>query len=327
MKWELTAPDRGDMIRVKSGSIYHFGVYVSDEEVIQFGLAPTARLNIKDSDVTVCSTDIDAFLNGGFLEVAVLDRKESKKRRPPEKTVQMARLRIGEGGYNILYNNCEHFATDCVLGERKCTQTNEVRNLFRNLPLLNVYVAKMPEKYKQRSVFPADRQDYINEASNPNVRKSRYFVWRLLEYALEHTFGQKIKEVNFKNENGKWSCDKCKFSLSHSGDLVAVAISRLPVGIDVEPEVSPRSERFFDRIMTANEKLSAQCPTVEMWCKKEAIFKAGDKELFIPNETETKDFPTNTKKVNVDGTEYVVVTASSCLDRMIFYTNIDLLKY
>ena len=42
MKWLLTEPRYGDMVRVKSGTVYHYGVYVSDDEVIQFGLAPAA---------------------------------------------------------------------------------------------------------------------------------------------------------------------------------------------------------------------------------------------------------------------------------------------
>ena len=44
MKWQLTQPVAGDMIRVKLGSIYHYGVFVSEEEVIQFGLLDTLRL-------------------------------------------------------------------------------------------------------------------------------------------------------------------------------------------------------------------------------------------------------------------------------------------
>jgi hypothetical protein len=34
MKWQLTQPVAGDMIRVKLGSIYHYGVFVSEDEVI-----------------------------------------------------------------------------------------------------------------------------------------------------------------------------------------------------------------------------------------------------------------------------------------------------
>ena len=35
MKWRIKDPVKGDMIRVELGGIYHFGIYVSDEEVIR----------------------------------------------------------------------------------------------------------------------------------------------------------------------------------------------------------------------------------------------------------------------------------------------------
>ena len=84
MNWVLKEAASGDMVRVKSGSIYHYGVFVSEDEIIQFGLAPALRPSVKPCDVEVCVSDVDGFLGGGFLEVAVLDRKESKKRRSPK---------------------------------------------------------------------------------------------------------------------------------------------------------------------------------------------------------------------------------------------------
>jgi hypothetical protein len=90
MKWQLKEPKAGDMIRVKVGTIYHVGIYVSDEEVIQFGLAPSQRLDVKDSDIEVLSSDIDAFLCGGFLEVAQFDWLESGKNRKPQEVVDYA---------------------------------------------------------------------------------------------------------------------------------------------------------------------------------------------------------------------------------------------
>ena len=133
MKWLLTEPRYGDMIRVKSGTVYHYGVYVSDDEVIQFGLAPAARPALKDSEVEVLFTDIDTFLSGQFLEVAEFDRKEKKANRTPDEAVSTARARLGERGYHILYNNCEHFANECVRGKHSSEQVDGVRDMFRSL--------------------------------------------------------------------------------------------------------------------------------------------------------------------------------------------------
>ena len=133
MKWLLTEPRYGDMIRVKSGTVYHYGVYVSDDEVIQFGLAPAARPALKDSEVEVLSTDIDTFLSGQFLEVAEFDRKEKKTPPPPDEVIAKARARMGERGYHILYNNCEHFANECVTGKHYSQQVDGVREMFKGL--------------------------------------------------------------------------------------------------------------------------------------------------------------------------------------------------
>ncbi len=133
MKWILGEPKGGDMIRVKSGTIYHYGIFVDDGEVIQFGLAPAARPTLKDSDIEVLATDIDTFLAGQFLEVAEFDRKEKKTNRTPAEVISAARARMGERGYHILYNNCEHFAFECVTGKHYSSQVDGVREMFRGL--------------------------------------------------------------------------------------------------------------------------------------------------------------------------------------------------
>ena len=66
MKWELSDPKSGDIIRVKIGEIYHYGIFVSEEQVIQFGLPPNVRKDIKDQDIEVCSSNIDVFCKVDF---------------------------------------------------------------------------------------------------------------------------------------------------------------------------------------------------------------------------------------------------------------------
>jgi hypothetical protein len=133
MVWEKTAPAAGSMIRVESGSIHHYGVYVSDDEIIQFGLAPILRPHQKDSDVAVLSTDLADFLNGGVCETAVFTPEEAAEHPTPAEAVSSARGRMGERGYHILYNNCEHFANECVTGKHCSAQVDGVREMFKEL--------------------------------------------------------------------------------------------------------------------------------------------------------------------------------------------------
>lgn len=335
MKWELIEPSRGDIIRIKAGNIYHYGVYVSDTEVIQFGVAPNRRgAAMTDSQVEVLSTDIEAFLNGEFLEVGVLDRKELKSRVPVEKTVEMARGRIGERGYNILYNNCEHFATECVLGERKCDQADSVRDFFRNLPIVDVYVGVIPEKVRVSSIYPKERAKEIKACSNERVRVEKYCAWKLLEYALHRTFGTKIKDLDIiKKENGKWQSDKYHFSISHTFGLVAVCVSRAPVGVDVEI-LGDKLLNVAERILTESEQKEYEKTDGEnklsfmgrMWTQKESIFKSLDKEAFMPSKIETSEHKTYVKEIEIGEGKYAVSVATQTPERVRFYQNVDYLN-
>lgn len=132
MKWQPKSCEAGDMIRVRLGFIYHYGVFVSEDEVIQFGYPPLPEYAEKNDPVSVTAVDIDVFSCGKIIEAACLDRRERKKRIPPEKTVRLARERLGEEGYNIIHNNCEHFAYECVFGEKRSTQEEYIRSFWKD---------------------------------------------------------------------------------------------------------------------------------------------------------------------------------------------------
>ena len=129
MNWLEKTPVFGDMIRTKVRFFYHYGIFVSEEEVIQFGL-PDDPFRSADQ-ILVLSTDITAFLQGGELEVMSPEKQERKQMRTPEQIVAIARQRIGEGGYDILHNNCEHFASDCVFGQPHSSFLQDVRDKLR----------------------------------------------------------------------------------------------------------------------------------------------------------------------------------------------------
>ena len=130
MKWTFNNPKSGDMIRVCLGEFYHYGIYVSDDEIIQFGPPPMSLVR-KDTDIEVEVTDIQSFLCGKFLETGEPERKDKKNLRQPSEIIADARRRIGEKGYNILYNNCEHFVYECVLGIKYCSQTEKMRKVWK----------------------------------------------------------------------------------------------------------------------------------------------------------------------------------------------------
>ena len=61
MKWEPTDCKTGDMVRIRLGSIYHYGVFLSEDEVVQFGYPPIPEFSEQNAVVTVVAVDIDTF--------------------------------------------------------------------------------------------------------------------------------------------------------------------------------------------------------------------------------------------------------------------------
>ena len=129
MKWVEKSPSFGDMIRTKVQFYHHYGIFVSEDEVIQFGL-PDDPMRAADQIKVLCS-DIATFLQGGEIEVAEPTLSEHRQMRKPEQIVEAARQRLGEGGYDILHNNCEHFVNCCVFGVHSSPFLDGVREKLR----------------------------------------------------------------------------------------------------------------------------------------------------------------------------------------------------
>lgn len=331
MKWELKEPLFGDVVRVKVGSIYHYGIFVNDDEVIQFGLSPRLRNTLSDEEVEVCASNVEQFLLDGFLEVGVWEKRDAKC-FPPQKRVALAQKRIGEKGYNILYNNCEHFANECYFGKSYSSQTDDVRKMFKSLPVADVYIAKMPEYSDFSPLYPPLRQREVASVKNENVKREKYFVWKLLEYALMHTFGKNIKDIKFRRDkSGKWTCKFCEFSLSHSHSALCVAISRTPIGVDVELVQPPKAD-LSKRILTADEQRAFACLgeseqnefLITAWARKEALFKQKKVKGLTIEGFVNQDGATFERLVFVGEQKYALAVATEHPERVKLYENATL---
>ncbi len=126
--WLSKPPKRGDHIRVcrMNGLYYHHGIFISADEVIHFtgndddGVLDWSRAH-------VIKSDLQKFLRGGTVEVKEYTDAELADLYPVEGIVNYARTCLGDGGYNLIFNNCEHFANACTLGKYRSRQ---VENFF-----------------------------------------------------------------------------------------------------------------------------------------------------------------------------------------------------
>ena len=125
--WCFKAPKRGDHIRVcrMNGLYYHHGIYVAEDEVIHFtGDDDDSVLDW--SKAHVIRTSLSRFLDSGRVEVKEYSEEELSDLYPVEGIVSYARTCLGDGGYNLVFNNCEHFANACTLGKYRSRQVERV---------------------------------------------------------------------------------------------------------------------------------------------------------------------------------------------------------
>ena len=129
ISWVEKPPVYGDVIRTKVSFYHHYGIFVSEEEVIQFGLPDDPMRGAEQ--IKVLTSDVHTFLQGGELQVGQPEHPEHKQLRTPDQIVTIARQRLGEGGYDILHNNCEHFVNDCAFGQATSSFLDGVRDKLR----------------------------------------------------------------------------------------------------------------------------------------------------------------------------------------------------
>lgn len=88
----------------------HHGIYVGDGKVVHY-----AGLSDGFSKGGICETTLEEF-SSNRTEVTVIMHLNPHKKFTPIEIVKRARDRIGENNYNVIFNNCEHFATWCATG-------------------------------------------------------------------------------------------------------------------------------------------------------------------------------------------------------------------
>ncbi len=197
--------------------------------------------------------------------------------------------------------------------------------------LVDLYTAPIPEG-NPGSVFSALRQAQIESTVNPGLKRQRYFVWKLLEYAIAHSFGFSACDIAFhRDEQGKWQCKDCFFSLSHSKDAVAVAVSTIPVGTDIECAERVISPQLAEKVLTAAEKQVFSCLPAEQqsdfllakWCSKESLFKAGTSTVFQPDRLEM-DTGIAVRTLAIGEKDYCCAVAAEDLSQLRIFHNIRL---
>lgn len=117
------------------------------------------------------------------------------------------------------------------------------------------------------------RRNYVNTITDVKRKTQSVAVWKLLEYAVKLNFPN--QKFDYKSENNVFSTvgNHFYFSITHSNNYVAVAISNSSIGVDVEECCSKilklkNKLKFSELGQTDIEKLTVS------WTEKESLFKA-----------------------------------------------------
>ena len=150
----------GDIIGVVRKAYTHYGIYLSDACVIHYAIPASKTIGYP----TIHPTSLRLFLRDDASDYFILDFPkpyqppvalglddakhdetvpEQIARRlqqsygyhlyTPEETVARAKSRVGETHYNLLTNNCEHFAIWCKTGVSESMQISEMLNSLGGL--------------------------------------------------------------------------------------------------------------------------------------------------------------------------------------------------
>lgn len=139
-------PKRGDVICVKRyGSYAHYGVYESDDAIYAYGTDTGDFWGAGPAAVRKIS--LNDFLDGvescyvvQFPETLVRNGEPvpDYRLRSPSETIKRAQESLGHTGYDLITNNCEHFALWCKTGVHLSFQVDRMLDALVFLPMVGM---------------------------------------------------------------------------------------------------------------------------------------------------------------------------------------------
>lgn len=132
----LDVLEPGDMIQFPRGAYSHWAVYIGKEEVVHLSGEDDDGINgrfdsghfltISGHRFNKALVKIDKFWDVAEGSKAFKNNSKDKKLEPltPQEIIKNALSKLGQIGYNVLFDNCEHFASWCRYGKSKSDQVD-----------------------------------------------------------------------------------------------------------------------------------------------------------------------------------------------------------
>lgn len=121
---------KGDIIFVDKGLYKHYGIYAGDGVVVHY----SDKNSNFGTDIKIQEASLDDFASGFEVKVYQLDEKKYTL-YSGEETLKRAYSRLGEKNYNLIFNNCEHFAVWC---KTSISDSDQVHIVMRTAVVLSI---------------------------------------------------------------------------------------------------------------------------------------------------------------------------------------------
>ncbi len=169
------------------------------------------------------------------------------------------------------------------------------------------------------------RQRRLARITNPKVRAECIAAGSVLREALSdygYSVGDRPLTLSYDADGKPGIADGPFFSISHSGDIVTVAVDDAPIGVDVQI-VKKMSERLAKRILTEEERTEFESFGGERekerdrymtvrWTEKESIAKLLGGGIGINFRTiRARDYRLHTVFRTIEDEEYVITVAQN----------------
>ncbi len=142
--------------------------------------------------------------------------------------------------------------------------------------------------------FNEARKQKISTIKTEHGKQKSYLSGLLIQKIMKEQFNQQAKQIKIGTFGKPYlSSSSAHFNLSHSGNMIALAISNTDIGLDIQ---KPRthSDKLLQRTFTKNEQnwlhfaqknsddLNNPNPFLTLWTAKESYLKAIGKGFTIP---------------------------------------------
>ena len=244
MSFEINVkPIKGDIIRVKRKlGYYHYGIYIGHNKVIHYS-APEDDSIFDNRNISIRMGDLDKnFLRGDVLEVNIPYSSFYFRFvvcRRAKKLLGTHKFRDVE--YDLLKNNCEHFANYCYFGDAVSAQSDYAsQGLMGVFSSLGVKIFNnLGKRYRKKQGLESleEKEEQAKNKKEAKKEKRKLFGKKKEEPTEEAT---QVDEAD-KQENSPEEPKRSKKDKNKKKENVEVPVE--VVGVEPEPSKKEKKKK------------------------------------------------------------------------------------